>query len=141
MLESFLIYGVVASAEGDDARPRKREAVGFCPGLFQQRDVFCRAVVGVARYITRCSASNLAWDAAERVPDGVGSTVLVWSAFDLVTWIRNSVFCKRDCFASAEEYHDGGVSFVGDVARTAYLAVAKPHRKPLGKYESDIVNS
>lgn len=78
------VDGIVTSTERDDARPGEREAVALCAGLFQQRDVVSKVVVRVARDIARVTASNLARDLAELVPDRWSSAISFWCAFDLV---------------------------------------------------------
>jgi hypothetical protein len=48
-------------------------------------------MVRVTRNVSCISASNLAWNAAERVPDGVAAAVFLRRAFDLVTVALKSV--------------------------------------------------
>jgi len=84
VLQTLLVHRVVASAEGDDTGPREGKAVGFCADFFQKSNILVSAVVGIAGHIARLATSNLAWDAAEGVPDGVGAAILMRRAFDLV---------------------------------------------------------
>jgi hypothetical protein len=91
VLEAFLVDGVIPSTKWDDAGPRQREAVRFCAQFLQKVNVLGSSVVGVTGHLSRVSTSDLAWNAAETVPDGVCATVFVRRALDLITVVSKSV--------------------------------------------------
>jgi hypothetical protein len=78
-------------------------------------------VIRVTGYVARVAAGNLARNAAERVPDRVSTAVFSRSTFDLVTAYVGSAQAR-----------------VGVFSRATDLAVAKPHRKSLGRVEFDM---
>jgi hypothetical protein len=80
-------------------------------------------VVRVTCYVARVPAGNLARNAAERVPDGVLTAVFCRGAFNLIAAFARSA---------------RGV-MVGVCFGFTNLAVAKPHRKSLGRYEFDML--
>ena len=93
VVDTLLVDGVVASAERDDAGPRKREAVGSGTKLLQQCNVFICAVVRVAGHIAGLTTCNLAWDAAKSVPNRVSAAVLCGSTLNLIAiWFSISIW-------------------------------------------------
>lgn len=84
VIQTLLVDGVVAATERDNARPGDGKAVSLGAGLLQELNVLRNAVVGVAGDITRAAASDLAWDLAERVPDGWPTAVSIRSTLNLV---------------------------------------------------------
>jgi hypothetical protein len=85
VLQTFIVDGVVAAAERYDAGPREGKAVRFCANILQEGNVLVSAVVGIACNFSGFSACYLARDAAERVPNGIGTAIFMRRAFDLVT--------------------------------------------------------
>jgi hypothetical protein len=118
MVEARLVDGVVAAAEGDDARPREGEAVAVDAQLLEQRDVLAGAPVRVARSDARAAVGDLAGDFAEGVPDGRATAIGVDRTLDLVPVGGRSV---------------GFVWPISSCGGSTHEAVAKPHRKSAGR--------
>ena len=72
-----------ASPAGEQARPRKGEAVGLQPEILHQPDVVAVAVVVVAGGPAVVALPDLAGRAAKAVPDRRPATVLVRGPLDL----------------------------------------------------------
>jgi len=123
MLQALLVDGVVAAAERNDTRPGEGEAVGLGFCLFQQCNVLGRTMIRITGDIARAAVCNLPRDAAEAVPNGVGSTILVGGTLDLVAVAYQTVRFRL-------EGENEGME--GNMLGT-HLAVANPQRKSLGR--------
>lgn len=121
VLQTFLVDWVIAATEWDHAGPGDTEPVRLCSKRLQQRNVGFVLMVRVASSHPARAVRDLSWDAAERVPDRVASTIHVHGAFDLVATAEISTAQARP-----------------DVP-LAYLAVAKPQRKSFGSLASVMV--
>lgn len=118
------IYGVFASTEWNDSRPRDRESVCFCAGELEKSNILGGAVVGVAGYVAAATVGDFAGDFAKGIPNGGAAAVGFWSSFDLVT-------------AGIEGQYD---TIELNTGERMYLAVAKPQRKSFGRTAFDMVN-
>jgi hypothetical protein len=63
------VYRIVTATEGDDPGPGDGETVCFGTSEFQERDIFGRAVVGVASYGSGGAICDFSGPLAEGVPD------------------------------------------------------------------------
>src|SRR5580704_15120687 len=82
MIDRFGIRG--ARPGGLKARPGNREAVAVQVHGAQEREVFAKAMIGVAGYVAGVAILDFAGGMGEAVPDGFALAVLVPRAFDLV---------------------------------------------------------
>lgn len=144
VLEPLLVDGIISASEGDDAGPGEGEAVGFGPAFFEQGNVFGGAVVGVAGNVARAAICYLAGDAAEGVPDGVCAAIFMGTPLNLITGrnqARSATWTRKEKVMMplpSRVRAVWGLFPVGGGGRRTNLAVANPHRNPLGRYESDM---
>src|SRR5690606_5245323 len=76
-----LVHG--AAAVGEDAGPGEREAVVFHAELSHEREVLFVTMVVIASDVRGVAIGDLAGDAGEAIPDGLGFAVGEGGAFDL----------------------------------------------------------
>lgn len=99
VLDALFIHGVIASAQGDDARPREGEAVRVCARRLQQLDVLGRTVVGITRDVAIGSVPDLARDVGEDIPYAVALAICLGTPFNLVAVHPDSVTRTKESYS------------------------------------------
>lgn len=91
VVDALLVDGVVATTNGDDARPGDGEAVGGGAERLEEVNVLLGAVVRVAGDGTRAAIGDLTGDVAESIPDRGATAVGVDSTLNLIANAEISV--------------------------------------------------
>jgi hypothetical protein len=90
VLQALVIDRIVTATEWNHSRPRNTESVCLGSERFQKSYIGLVDVVRVASNLAARTVCDFARNSAEGIPNGVSTTVLLSSAFDLVAVLRSA---------------------------------------------------